>query len=161
MRKESVFFWCNKLRLRVCASRVGGRPPFSPVWNNPFFVSTLHFLFHLEPISPSCLVPRGNTLLGAPQLQREWTGLDSAKYWLCIKLLVLTTAHMERQYKEAVHSWISSLQSLGQCQRERGNSSYSKQKKMYVGSYQLCAAFQIGLHWRSGFSAPKTGAEHC
>ena len=26
----------------------------------------IHFLFHLEPISPSCLIPWGNTLLSAP-----------------------------------------------------------------------------------------------
>lgn len=40
-----------------------------PVLHSPtktaLSLSALHFLFHLEPISPSCLVPRGNTLLGA------------------------------------------------------------------------------------------------
>lgn len=52
----------------------------SPVWNSPFFVSTLHFLFHLEPISPSCLVPRGKGSPWCATFSGERTGLFWAEH---------------------------------------------------------------------------------
>lgn len=70
MQRKKKKFCYMRWKLRLSENR--GPSSFPPLPETALSLSfSLHFLFHLEPISPSCLVPRGKALLGALHIQEN------------------------------------------------------------------------------------------